>query len=1045
MPKPALLALTWIATNRTYDILLDGVLQGQLEEDDEEVWQQWLASQTGFSFQGRSGHLNVLKETRSRGEGYWYAYAYSKQNKAKRYLGKTSSLTLVRLEEVAASLAQRLASLPQASAGLQGSGPAQYAPSHAITPASLASSLLLSKLAPPLPPASLVIRERLLMQLDQVFAHKLTLLSASAGFGKTTLLNTWAARCPFPLAWLSLEELDNEPTRFWTYVLAALRTVEPTSTHTTLAMLQSPEAPALTTMLTALINELMSSQQPLVLILDDFHVIDHPTIIDTFQFLLDHLPPRLHLLLAGRVDPSLTLSRLRARGHIFELRADDLRFTHAESADFLAQVMPHPLTQEEVSILEQRTEGWIAGLQLASLAIRAHQGQTAFIRQLSGNQRYILDYLREEVLERQPAEVQQFLLHTSILARLTASLCRAVTATYSAQAVQELLENLEKTNLFLVPFDEERRWYRFHSLFRDMLQARLNATSPELVPQLHQRASHWFAGEGYTVEAVEYALAGADYTFAADLIEQVAAAMWSNGECEQVARWLQRLPDDVLLAHARLALTSALYYLNHTYHAPEEQWLGAVRMAENIASHIEGLLNSLGRATLPEAEAHLLRNRIELLRGWIISRSFSLQKDITQQHRLAARLQELARDDDAVWKWIPTQNFLGWDFLTSAHLPLLLELKQQAETEGHNYEAIRAICYMGQIYVDIGQLHQAEDLYHEGLEYLQQLGQTRAMFGYFHFDLGRLYWLSNQAERALSHLEIALQFARNWQHIDIEMHAYTVLVPILLESGLLTRAKEVLLQAEQIVLSSTSSNHQALLDILHIHIWLAEGQLAPVVEWIAQAINKLRLSDYAMHGQEFLTLLRAYLALQRNNEALNLLTSLLALIESREQVLAMVHLLALQVCALHNTGQETQARQSALRLLRLTVPEEDGFLRVYLDTGQPMLRVLQAILVSHSADVDPSIDAHARTILDTFGAVAAISQLQKSPVALDSLTAREREVLHLMANGATNHEIAEQLVIQFSTAKKHVSNILSKLGAGNRAQAIALAGEYNLL
>lgn len=303
-----------------------------------------------------------------------------------------------------------------------------------------------------------------------------------------------------------------------------------------------------------------------------------------------HLPARLHVILAGRSDPPLPLPRLRARGQIVELRDRNLRFTHAEVTRFLTQMMALHVTEADIEVLEQRVEGWVAGLQLAALAMRVYEEHSTFVQQLSGNQRFILEYMQEEILERQPQEIQDFLLHTSVLTRLHASLCQVVTAQGSEQASQQLLLMLEKANLFLVPLDEERRWYRLHSLFRDVLQARLRTLHPELVPLLHQRAARWYAQQGNIFEAVEHALTGADYAFAADLMEGSAAQMWSDGQSEKLTSWFRQLPDTSLLTHGRLVLTGLLYLLNQTFYASDEQWRAAMNSVEETVVHMEQLL-----------------------------------------------------------------------------------------------------------------------------------------------------------------------------------------------------------------------------------------------------------------------------------------------------------------------------------------------------------------------------------------------------------------------------------------------------------------------
>src|SRR6266568_3788788 len=492
MPKPASHTLIWSAQSKTYALLCPDSSPQSLVPGNEEPWLAWLTTHSSFSFQGQYGHLSVLKESRQRGAGYWYAYHTTQSRTRKRYLGRTAMVTLARLEKVA----QELSSSPS---------PAILTPEPAALSLEQKGVLLSTKLSPPRLPSSLVERSRLLRDLDAVRSHHLTLVSASAGSGKTTLLSAWAAASSArrgvrgragglepPVAWLSLDALDNEPIRFWASVIAALRTCLPTIGETALAMLHTPQSPPLSTILTALLNELLGEGRALTLILDDCHVITHPVIHETLLFFLDHLPPTLHLVLATRTDPELPLSRLRVRGQLLEIRDRDLRFTGAETASFLTQGMGLALSKEDVTTLEHRTEGWIAGLQLAALSLRKHEDLSSFVKNFAGNHRFVLDYLQQDILAQLSGTLQDFLLQTSILTHMHAALCQAVTLLPTQERNQEMLEALERANLFVVPLDDQRQWYRFHDLFREALLARLQASQPDRVPLLHLRAARWY-------------------------------------------------------------------------------------------------------------------------------------------------------------------------------------------------------------------------------------------------------------------------------------------------------------------------------------------------------------------------------------------------------------------------------------------------------------------------------------------------------------------------------------------------------------------------
>ncbi len=541
MPKPATHTLTWSAQSKTYALISPDYPLQFLAPGDEEAWLAWLTAHSSFAFHGQCGHLSVLKESRQRGGGYWYAYHTIQSHTRKRYLGRTAMVTLASLEKVA----QEFSTSPSLPV------PEPPAPLHEQK-----GVLLSTRLSPPRLPISLVDRSRLLRELDAARSYPLTLVSASAGSGKTTLLSAWVASFPRPQAsggrtrdaerrraeqaitWLSLDALDNDPIRFWASVIAALNaqrgTYQPRIGQTALALLHSPQSPPLSTILTALLNEFAQISGEIILILDDYHVIEDQAIHEGLLFLLDHLPENLHLVLATRTDPALPLSRLRVRGQMIEIRTSDLRFTQAETTSFLLQSMGLPLSEEDVATLQQRTEGWIAGLQLAALSLRKRQDLAGFVKDFAGSYRYLLDYVQQDILARLPVSLQDFLLQTSILTRMNAALCQAVTAAPGELASQEMLEALEQANLFVVLLDEQRQWYRYHDLFREALHTRLHAAQPALVPLLHQRASRWYETQGEWQEAIAHALAAPDYPLAASLMERAAPHLWLSGEASTV-------------------------------------------------------------------------------------------------------------------------------------------------------------------------------------------------------------------------------------------------------------------------------------------------------------------------------------------------------------------------------------------------------------------------------------------------------------------------------------------------------------------------------
>jgi LuxR family transcriptional regulator, maltose regulon positive regulatory protein len=521
MPGPSPHALIWSEVQQHYELQTHGQPAQCFRRGDEPAWQSWLDVHTAFAFVGQAGRLSVLKEARARGAGYWYAYRMQDRHTRKHYLGPTGKVTFDRLEAAAKVLKSELPSAPFAplrTPPQKEASSARFAETERegsrpkAKPQTEQEAVLLSpKLSRPRLSTPLVERERLLSELEAVRSHPLTLVSASAGSGKTTLLSAWAALSAQPqeregaepmLAWLSLDELDNDPIRFWTAVIAALRTCLPHRGQRAVAMLHSPESPPLSTVLMALLQDLVEEDSDIILILDDYHVISDQAIVDSMRFLLDHLAANLHLVLATRTDPELPLSRWRVRSQLIEIRDRDLRFTEGEAASFLTQGMGLPLSEEEVATLHERTEGWIAGLQLAALSLRKRGDLSALVKGFAGSHRFLLDYVQQEILTQLPVPLQDFLLQISILPRMNAALCQAVTASPTLQASQNMLEALERANLFVVPLDDERQWYRFHDLFREALRVRLQASQPQLVPLLHLRAARFYEMVGEQREAI---------------------------------------------------------------------------------------------------------------------------------------------------------------------------------------------------------------------------------------------------------------------------------------------------------------------------------------------------------------------------------------------------------------------------------------------------------------------------------------------------------------------------------------------------------------
>jgi ATP/maltotriose-dependent transcriptional regulator MalT len=567
MPKATEFRLSWQTGRGGYELREHQSEQLLPVAPGEREWFAWLETVPSFTFHGQCGRLTVRKESRPRGRGYWYAYHRTGHKMVKKYLGRTSDLTLAHLEETAALITGVEVSPPEEPAvqipsdgravGLdERAGGTDTIPVSSVSMGIQGDLLLATKLSPPRPRSHLVTRSRLIERLGQGMECALTLISAPAGFGKTTLLTQWQAESSVPVAWLTLEPEENDPIRFLTCLLAALQRHYPDLDMHILALLQLPHSTPLERALAVLTNDLVNRQRgDFAVVLDDYQVITDSSLHRALAFLLDHLPPQMHVVLSTRADPPLPLARLRARGQLIEVRTADLRLSSSECETFLRTVMGLDLPLEAMLALERRTEGWVAGLQLAALSLRGRGDVSTWLSGFSGSHRFVLDYLSEEVLSRQPAPVLSFLLRTSILLRLSGSLCDAVTEQEDSQAV---LEALERANLFVEPLDEERRWYRYHHLFAELLQNRLQQGQPELLEQLHRRASLWCEQHAQPIEAVRHALAAQDSERAARLIEQsgIMAVAW--GRTSLLLDWLNALPDALVRARPYLCACHAM-------------------------------------------------------------------------------------------------------------------------------------------------------------------------------------------------------------------------------------------------------------------------------------------------------------------------------------------------------------------------------------------------------------------------------------------------------------------------------------------------------
>src|SRR5216683_3490489 len=972
MSRTPLHALIWSKEQRLYELHTQDRLEQRFQPTDEATWQSWLREVTSFAFHSPAGSLNVYLERRPRGGAYWYAYQTKEGRTRKRYLGRTETLSLAHLEETARSFRR------------------EQQPPQAFDQGML---VLSGRLAPPRLPAALVEREPLLSALDGALATPLTLLSAPAGFGKTTLLSAWARRHTAQVAWLSLDELDNSPTRFWVSLIAALRHCggyAPSFGETAVALLQSPQPPPLSTILTALLQELEgrpAPPAPIVLIVDDYQVIEEQAIHQGMSFFLEHLPASVHLILASRVDPDLPLARWRMRGQLTEIRATDLRFQEVEASQYLGQMLSPPLSEEEVRRLVSRTEGWIAGLHLAALTLQKREDRAAFLQAFTGSQRHLLDYVQEEILARLPTSVRDFLLHTAVLSRLDASVCQAVTAAPERRVSQQMLEWLERANLFLVSLDEERRSYRLHELFREALLSVLHTTHPESVSILHRRAARFYEAQGEWTEAITHALQAADYSMAANLMEQTVEQFWLRGEAATITRWVLALPDRLAREHARLLLTTALYLLTTVVQTTREQHEKRYQEARRLMARVEAALqaqtdetNSQISATGAEAgdvereasaaEHALLQWRLRLLRRLMAVIEATASGDFERLRSMQEVIEEaLDYGEEAIWQTVPLGGSFTIHYTVRREgaqlLPRLLSVKERVSQEASRYASIRVRQWLALSAVRAGQLRLAYEESQAALTLIEHMQGFALLKGYVEIALAQVCYQWNRLEEARELLRTVVHHAAAWQQLELLAWGYAELIQVELARRDRPAAELALHEVEQLVQRERFGIYPDWLPTMQAQCWLAQGQLEAASKWAASVVFPEGAWEGHLYGA-FPVVMRVYFAEHRWKEALDLLERWSGHLDRSVNMAVTITYLSQSLVALHHAGQSERARAIAARLFALTEPE--GYLRVYLDEGEPMRQALLALLAPHSRqqDLAPSTAAYLSQLLAAF-------------------------------------------------------------------------------
>jgi len=870
----------------------------------------------------------------------------------------------------------------------------------------------------------------------------LTVLSAPAGFGKTTLLTEWLATVPADgasVAWVSLDQRDNDPTAYWTYVVAALETAAEGVGAGALSLLQSPQ-PSTEAALAALLNDLHTIPDDILLILDDYHLIEAADIHDGMAFLLEHLPPRLHLVLATRADPALALARLRGRGELLEVRAADLRFTAEESAAYLNDSMGLALTEGDVAALDGRTEGWIAALQLAALSMQGREDASAFIAGFAGDDRYIVDYLAEEVLGRQPAEVRDFLLKTSILDRLTGSLCDAVTGREGGRAT---LVALERANLFLVPLDDRREWYRYHHLFADVLQAHLLEEHATDVPALHGRASAWHEQTGNFSQAIEHALKAADFPRAADLMEIAIPALSRDRRERDLKRWVELLPDE----EVRVRPVLGVFFVGA---------LAQVSEFDTVARRLSDIESSLGVSTGGGAWPAEPPSDVVV----VDLEGFKRLPGAVQLYRAALALAEGDPDGTVGHARQAMSLSPPDDHLTRAAAAALSGLASwttgdlAAAHDGYA-ECIAGLLRVGFIsdvlgctvtVADIrrtqGRLGEAVSAYERALELATVEPGAPALRGTADMHVGLAELLLDRNELAAA----AERLARSHQlgdHNGLPKNPYRSRVSMarLREAeGDLDAALALLDEADRVYDGDYSPNVRPV-PAVRARLRVRRGELNHALAWARE--RQLSAGDELSYLREYEHVTLARLLLARHTtgrgatcleDATSLLNRLLAAAEEGGRTATVIETLVLQALAEQARGDIAAALASLERAVSLAEPE--GFVRVFADEGPPMAALLKALARKKAT-------SHLRRLLAATATTAHAAPVTQALV--EPLSERELDVLRLLGTDLDGPDIARELSVSLNTMRTHTKNIYAKLGVTSRRGAVRQAQQLNLL
>lgn len=911
--------------------------------------------------------------------------------------------------------------------------------------------ILATKLFIPHSRTKVVFRPRLIERLNEGLDRNMTLISASAGFGKTTLVSEWVTGCDRPVAWLSLDERDNDPVRFLIHFVAALRTIVENIGGGVVNALQSPQPPSIESILTILLNEISVLPYKFIIVLDDYHIIDSKPIDDALNFLLEHLPTQMHLVIITRENPQFPLGRLRARDLLTELRAIDLRFTSGEAATFFNQVMDLDLTADDITTLESRTEGWIAGLQLAALSMQGREDIPEFIRSFAGDHRYIVDYLVEEVLQRQPDHVRSFLLQTSILDRLHGPLCDAVTGQNEGNA---RLQSLERGNFFVVPLDDRRNWYRYHHLFAEVLSSHLRADQPEQVAVLHRRASTWYEQHGSVADAIRHALAAKDYARAADLVELAWFSMSRIRQEAAVLGWLKAIPDEIVRYRPVLCVEYAWASLAcNELDAAMDRLLDAERWLEMMAHKHDLPEDALDKMIVVDEMAF---RRLPGLIAVYRSGHAQVQGDVPAAMKYAQQVLDLVPEDDHLPRGAATA-LLGLASWTSGDLEtahrMFSDGLASVQQSGNITDTIGGAVALATIRIAQGRLRQAMHTYEQGLKLATEHGEPELRgTADMYVGLSELSREHNDLHSATQHLLRSKELGEHTELPQNPSRWHVTMARILEAQGDLEGALDLLYEAERLYVSDFFPNVRPVA-ALKTRLWVARGRLFEALDWIRE--KGLSAQDDLSYLREFehITLARVLIAQYKSDreerfihEAMELLERLLQSAEEGRRTGSVIEILIVQALAHHLKGNIRAALVPLERALTLAEPE--GYVRIFVDEGKSMMVLLEAALKQGIAS------NYVHYLLTAFGKEEDIKPAKQvvneplnktqSEAQSEPLSERERDVLRLLRTELSGPDIARELRVSLNTLRTHTKNIYDKLRVNNRRAAVRRSEELDL-